>query len=461
MSEVSPRVALHDALREAAVVEQQLCLQYLYAAASLQWRPPADASPEAQVAHERARGAAMTLLLLARQEMEHQGWVHNLLVATGATPPAFDAPPMPHRLPFGGPARLQAFSRDALVRFIAYERPDHLDDPAGPCAAPPDLVLALQAYEEEHPRSGDPAHAAILDHYVALYKALVRVAAEDPPLVTDTWGRQVTTGDDYDVSLGSVGSLTDALAAVDQIVLEGEGGSAASLWWSLTDEERQQAVDHGVPVDGPSAPATTTPDRSHYCRLVELWSLVSGAEVDVPVLDVPTDPTLDPAVGGDGLITHPYSVEVAEVAEAVHGVVLDGLRISWGAHLPAMDALALSEVAFFQSMTMCVRPLLMVLARLPRTSEPHDPRRAGMTFRAVGRFHGSYAAPAIEARSSVVKRLRTLSDALGRLVDGTPPPDSTIDADLVTQLLDGLRYDLGRIGDNLAADSTSPLGVPS
>ncbi len=80
------RADLHDALAKAAVVEQQLALQYLYAAASLQWIPPVDLAPDdpSQVTYEDARGAAMTLLLLARQEMEHQSWVLNLMVDPSA-----------------------------------------------------------------------------------------------------------------------------------------------------------------------------------------------------------------------------------------------------------------------------------------------------------------------------------------------------------------------------------------
>lgn len=459
MAEVAWRGTLHAQLREAAVVEQQLALQYLYAAASLQWRPPPAASPAQQLAHERARGAAMTLMLLARQEMEHQGWVANLLVATGAEPPAFDAPSLPHRLPFGGPARLQAFGREALVRFIAYERPDDLDAPTAPCTMPEDLQAALVEFEAAHPGSGGSHHAAILHHYTGLYRTLIEVAAADPPLVRrEPRGGQVVQ-ERYDVALERVTSLTDALAAVDQVVLEGEGGSAASLWWSLPDRLRRLAVALGVPVDGPPPPTTTTPDRSHFCRLVGLWPLVSDPALTVPVLDVPTDPSLDGEPGAPGRITHPYTRAITEVAEGVHGVVLDGLRVSWAARsLPDLDALALSEVAFFQSMTMCVRPLLMVLARLPRTEDVDDPRRGGMTFRATGRYEGPFTDPLVPARTSLVTRLEALADRLAGVAEAGPPPGTT-DPDLVRALLVGLQADLARIGANLAVDSTAPLGA--
>lgn len=464
------RADLHDALAKAAVVEQQLGLQYLYAAVSLQWIPPDDLPPDdpSQVTYEAARGAAKTLLLLARQEMEHQSWVLNLLLATGVAPPAFDDPPMPMELPVGGPALLQPFSHDSLLRFIADERPDHVDDPAGPCIAPHDLQMALAALEGTDSGYGTPDASAIYDHYVKIYDDLVAVELTDGPVVLppdEQQGTQVVPDPVYGVIGGTVESFEDALAAVDQVVLEGEGGSSATLWWGLGDEARRAAVLHGVPADGPPPPTTMTADRSHYCRLVELWPLVSSGSVTVPVLDVPTNPALPgrsgqvPDSAGLELITHPFSVQLVAMGEAAYGILLDALRITYRARgLDPMDANAIHWTAYFQSMTMVIRPLLMVLARLPRDTGG-GPGRAGMTFRAVGRYEGIFDATCDDARRSVVTRLRDLSENLGVLIgDGSALPQDTTDRSVVLRLLRGLQQDLLRIGENLAVDSSTPLG---
>ncbi len=451
------RADLQNDLTAALVVEHQLGLQYLYAAASLEWIPPADLAPDdpSQVLYEAARGAAMTLLLLARQEMEHQSWVLNLLLATGAAPPTFDEPSMPMELPVGGPALLQPFGQAFLLRLIADERPDHLDDPAGPCSAPADLEAALAVLEGTDPGFGTPSSSAIYDHYVTIYDDLLDVEQADGPVVlppSQQQGVQVVPDPVYDVSGGTVESFEDALAAVDQVVLEGEGGASASLWWGLSDQSRQDAIAQGISADGPPQPHTVSPAHSHYCRLVGLWPLVSSGTLTVPVLEVPTNPTLE-------MITNPFSAQLTQVAESAYGILLDALRITYSATgLDPMDAGAMHWTAYFQSMTMVIRPLLMVLARLPLDTSG-SPARAGMTFQAVGRYEGTFDASCLDARRSVVTRLGELSSVLGTLVgDGSAVPEDTTDRPVVLRLLEGLQPDLLRIGENLAADSSTPLG---
>lgn len=458
---------LHAALAQAAAVEFQLGLEYLYTAASLQWIPPKGLAHDdpAQVSYENARGAAKTLLLLARQEMEHQSWALNLLIATGGTPPTFDAPTLPVELPVGGPARLEPFSPSALLRYVAQERPDDLDMPPAPCDASPRLRAALVELEATDPDGyGTPSASAIYDHYVGIYKAIVAVEVHDGPVVVppdQQRGTQVVPDPVYGVMGGTITTFESALEAVDQVVLEGEGGASSTLWEALTEQEREGAKAHGIPAAGPPASTTTTADRSHYCRLVELWSLLEGGNTTVPVLDVPTNPALP---GQDrapdaGIITHPYSVEMVGIGELAHGILLDALRVTYEATgLDPMDADAIHWTAYFQSMTMVIRPLLMVLARLPRDTSG-GPARAGMTFRAVDRYDGDFDGTCDEARRDIVARLRKLSAKLEPWVgDGAPVPAETTDRSSVVILLQGLQRDLLRIAENLAVNSSTPLG---
>jgi len=105
-----------------------------------------------------------------------------------------------------------------------------------------------------------------------------------------------------------------------------------------------------------------------------------------------------------------------------------------------------------------IRPLLMLRARLPRDTSGGS-ARAGMSFRAVDRFDGAFGGKSVEARKSIVARLAALSERLATLVgDGSTAPADTTDRDLVVRLLVGLQQDLLRIGENLAVESSTPLG---
>src|SRR5215203_2467294 len=76
-----PQLIAH--LQEAAEIEQQLMVQYLYAAFSMKKRPD-ERCNAAQF--EAVRRWASTLLMVARQEMEHLALVNGLLSAIGAEP---------------------------------------------------------------------------------------------------------------------------------------------------------------------------------------------------------------------------------------------------------------------------------------------------------------------------------------------------------------------------------------
>jgi hypothetical protein len=124
---ITSRRSLWYALAEAAEMEHAICIQYLFAAFSLK----KDAS-EGGLSPRQSRfvqDAAATLLLVARQEMEHLGLVTNLLTATGGAP-YFRRPDLPK--PAGhygnlGAFSLTRFSPETLQRFIEFEKPEPLN----------------------------------------------------------------------------------------------------------------------------------------------------------------------------------------------------------------------------------------------------------------------------------------------------------------------------------------------
>lgn len=122
---IGSRRDLITALSVAAELEHGLSCQYLYAAFSLRKWIDDRTQPELSA---KARDWASTLLLVAREEMEHLGMVYNLLTAVGGVP-HLDRPNFPQPAEQYGnltPFQLRPFSLEALDDFITYERPEAL-----------------------------------------------------------------------------------------------------------------------------------------------------------------------------------------------------------------------------------------------------------------------------------------------------------------------------------------------
>jgi Ferritin-like len=122
-SVIANRSDLIQALCDAAQLEHGLCCAYLYAAFSIKRRPE-EGIPSDKLAD--LRDWESTLLLIARQEMEHLGIVCNLLTAIGGMPflqnPTF---PIPMDRYGSLPALpLERFSKETVQRFITFESPE-------------------------------------------------------------------------------------------------------------------------------------------------------------------------------------------------------------------------------------------------------------------------------------------------------------------------------------------------
>jgi hypothetical protein len=123
LSVITNRSDLIQALCDAAQLEHGLCCAYLYAAFSIKRRPEEGIPPDKLA---DLREWESTLLLIARQEMEHLGIVCNLLTAIGGMPylenPTFPIPKDRYgtlpELP------LERFSKETVQRFITFESPE-------------------------------------------------------------------------------------------------------------------------------------------------------------------------------------------------------------------------------------------------------------------------------------------------------------------------------------------------
>lgn len=344
MNSADLRAVLADKLTIAAEIEHGVLCQYLFAALSLKKNPDEGVG---WVQLERMRAWEASILKIARQEMEHLGIVCNLLSALGGAP-HFGRPPLP--LPpshYGVGARfsLEPFSEAALRRFIRFEHP--ADGAAVDALGADGVVLTA-------------GRASIAELYLEL-RALVEQTTDafwvGPPsaqIVTQNLVPAPGQRTVYDVLLPAVTDRASALAAIDQVLVEGEG----------TPHHRE---------------------GSHFAVfsriLGELRVELEREPAFAPARPVVANPTLADAPGvGQTAITHAPSRALGKVFDRSYGVMLVMLaRYYVHTDETAAELSTLETTAFFPAMTLLIRPISEMLTLLPATDDP-EAGRAGPPF---------------------------------------------------------------------------------
>jgi hypothetical protein len=339
MIDVRKRLRLAELLSEAAELEHGLMCQYLFAAFSLK-REPEEGVTWAQL--ELMRRWEASIMLVARQEMEHLGLVNNLLTAIGEAP-YFNRPNFPlgpRHYPIRIPFKLERLTLGAVRRFVEFEMPRHLDA---------DEEARLEAVGVEPGRF--ETIGQLYDEALALIREL-----DSPELWIGPPGAQFVTTEIipvplrgislppnatlYDIELVAVTGLASAEAVIAQILEEGEG----------------------TPTPSPT---------SHFARFLTIAEELADAGFDParPVLENPR-----------GRITDPGTRAVAELFDLTYGTTMLML-MRYFAHAdetPAQLA-ALQATAFFPLMTTAIRPLGEILTLLPAHPGAREPT-AGPAF---------------------------------------------------------------------------------
>ena len=346
MIDAHKRIRLAELLSEAAELEHGLMCQYLYAAFSLK-RQPEEGVSWAQL--ELMRRWEASIMLVARQEMEHLGLVNNMLTAIGEAP-YFERPNFPlgpRHYPIDVPFKLERLTPGALSRFIEFEMPRQPDRgsqqrlaAAVPTVKPGRFQTIGQLYEE----------------VLALFNQL-----DSPELWIGPPGAQFITTEVipvpirgvslagkaiYDVNLVAVNDLPSAEQAIAQILKEGEG----------------------IPTPTPTC---------HFARFLAIAEELAAAQREAPGFD-PARPVIqDPR----GRITHPATRAVADLFELAYGTLMLML-MRYFAHADETQAqlAALQQTAFFPLMTTAIRPLGEVLTLLPAHADKPTPT-AGASFK--------------------------------------------------------------------------------
>lgn len=324
MIDVPKRIRLAELLSEAAELEHGLMCQYLFAAFSLK-RAPDEGVTWEQL--ELMRRWEASIMVVARQEMEHLGLVNNILTAIGEAP-YFERPNFPlgpRHYPIHIPFKLERLSLDAVRRFVEFEMPRRLD--AGEEARLEAVGVQPGRFE---------TIGQLYDEVLALVKEL-----DSPELWIGPPGAQFVTTEVipvpirgvslegramYDINLLGVTDLASAEAVIAQILEEGEGAPAPS-------------------------------PTSHFARFLTIAEelIAAGFDPARPVLENPR-----------GRITDEHTREVAALFDLAYGTTLLML-MRYFAHADETPAqlVALQATAFFPLMTTAIRPLGEILTLLP------------------------------------------------------------------------------------------------
>lgn len=338
-------------LHDAAALEHGLTCAYLYAGWSLRRRPGPGLSA-GELIH--VLDWAETIILVARQEMEHLGLVNNIISAVGGAP-YLDVPRLPSppgKFPFE--LSLRTFGLDVVERFICWEQPSAGAERPFPCPEPAhdahDGPVRYRSVSELYDQIAEEIRAGGDPLFVGPPAA--QVGDTELSLAAPRLG---AAGGIYDFNFVEVVDERSALQAVARIVAEGEGAQ------------------HGQ-------------DTSHFNRflrvreqLVEMTSANPAFSPTVPMVD-------DPMMYADGrrgvVITgHPARAVLELFADAYQLMML--LLNRFFARLESeteADLAGVIYLAFYPLMTMVIRPLAEILTALPALEGVDGPPFAGPSF---------------------------------------------------------------------------------
>jgi CDGSH-type Zn-finger protein/uncharacterized Fe-S cluster protein YjdI len=354
VSPTTSREKLLHALYEAAELEQNLMCTYLYAAFSLKEGEEEGLRPEEAAAVRKWRRA---ILDVAIDEMGHLVAVWNITSALGAAP-RFGRTNFPldaGYLPAGVVVKLAPFSAAVLQHFVHLERPHGSDEPDGEGFAPVCDVTRTPVAPRLTPAGFD--YATVGEFYETVganLRGQVEWLGEERTFNGDP-ALQMSASEVDLAGAKPVVDLASALAALDAIIVEGEG-----------------------------APQDT--EGSHFQRFVSIrdeFATLRAANPDfVPAHPSAHNPVLrkPPRPEGRVWLENPETVAVVDLANAAYALTLRLLAASYTLRSPSPDKALYVDVAI--GMMRALTLLAERAARLP--AGPSNPDcNGGASFTAL------------------------------------------------------------------------------
>jgi CDGSH-type Zn-finger protein/uncharacterized Fe-S cluster protein YjdI len=216
------RDQLISMLAEAAEIEHCLMCTYLYAVFSLKQDADEDLRSDELAAVRRWRGEVSAI---ASEEMLHLALVNNLLIAIGAPPHyrRFNFPIDGGLFPADVALSLQPFDATTLDHFIYLERPSDAEEQDGARIEKP----SYQRTELEgrlNDAMGDYLTVGELYRGIVDSLALLVDSLGEKALFVGRIEAQLSQEDVFLPGLHTIGSVADAVRAIELIVQQGEGG---------------------------------------------------------------------------------------------------------------------------------------------------------------------------------------------------------------------------------------------
>ncbi|MBL9117280.1 MAG: hypothetical protein JNJ83_19895 [Verrucomicrobiaceae bacterium] len=375
--------SLIDLLSRAAVVENMIACQYLFAGFSLKKYPGefdaklGEQAIAAQLERNRRWGAKM--LFTARQEMEHLCMVQNMLAILNRPSwmwrPNFPLPAAASLLKI--PNHLMPFSLHALEVFRYYEKPDSLNLPS---------PFALDALSARIPRL-----ASIMNGLRAAFDGIVPEYSEEVHSVQSAYEeiqrlfdhlfdtRKITARNPNRIVNEHFGFNISLEALV-----QGEGKT-------YIDDIVKQILEEGEGAQG--APPLGSHFMAFQSMIDEVTDLESHHPELNPVLPVVVNPSVLPPIfhlGQTTPITNKFTVAVVQLLNDIcqlQSRMLTGffdrynIDQTTGIHPPVVNAYF--QTAFYPMMTMLVRPLGEIVCRLPADAD-YKPQKGKLPERTAG-----------------------------------------------------------------------------
>jgi ferritin-like protein len=350
---VSHREHLWWLLAEAAQLEHMIMCQYLYAEFSLKDGTDDGLSVEQAEAVERWR---RVLRGIAVEEMLHLALVANLMTSIGAAP-VLGRPNFPRRsgyFPRGMQLDLLPFGERALKHFLYLERPEGMErqDAEGFVPAAPERAPVLA--EELMPRGQEFRTVGHLYRGIADGLRTLADRIGESGLFVGSPRAQATPELMQWPQLVAVTGLESALAAVEEIIEQGEGARGD---WQV----------------------------AHYGRFLGIWEEYQQLRAADPSFE-PARPvlpgfTVQPFDVAEPMpvLSDPAAHQLAELTGLSYEVVLH-LLLRFFTHTDESDEqLGVLIGAAIDLMAGVLRPLATALTRLPAGPE-HPGRTAGFAF---------------------------------------------------------------------------------
>lgn len=388
MTTASHRDQLIGMLAEAAEIEHCLMCSYLYAAFSLKQGRDEDLQEHELAAVRRWRGE---IVGIATEEMLHLALVNNLLIALGARTHfrRFNFPVAAGLFPADVAVALAPLDRATLDHFIYLERPRDADEHDG---ADIDKLPYVRSELQGRLTDANGDYDTVGELYQSIEASLVALAAGmgEAALLVGPLSAQLSEQDVFLPGLCTIGSVADALRALELIVTQGEGSNSCN-------------------------------EQSHYARFRTIrsqWEVLADQRPGFcPHRPAARDPIMRaPVVSGQRVqvVAEPAS-SLLDAGNAAYVLMLRLLALI----SDAQPALLPRPAVMAQAMTLmhAVADIGAALTALP-ANPAHPGVHAGLTF-TVSRTALGYQSP-LSAALLIGERLEQFAAHAQRLVSALP-----------------------------------------